>query len=66
MDELHRVVMHPLMLAHAVNRHDVAVLQSARRTGLELEPPDLCRAEPGILGKDLERDVAPIDSCTAS
>ena len=46
MDELHGIVVHSLVLTHAVDRHDVAVVQPRRRARLELEPLELggCRA----------------------
>ena len=57
LDELHGIVVHPLMLSHAVYRHDVAVVQPRRRAGLELKSLELGRTEPPIHEQDLERDV---------
>jgi hypothetical protein len=37
-DELHGVVVKPLMLADAENRHDVGMVQPGRRAGLAPEP----------------------------
>jgi hypothetical protein len=58
LDELHGVVVHPLMLAHAVDRYDVAVVELARRAGLEPEPLDLVGGQPTVPGEDLQRDAA--------
>jgi hypothetical protein len=56
-DELHGVVMDTLVFPHSVDRHDVAVVKTGGRAGLELEPRDLRGAETPRERKDLERDV---------
>jgi hypothetical protein len=57
LDELHGIVVHPLIFAHTVDRHDVGVVQPRRRAGLESEPLNLGGREPPVLEEDLERDV---------
>ena len=58
MDELHGIVVHSLVLAHAVDRHDVAMVQPPGRARFELEPLELGGAEPPGQREDLERDMA--------
>ena len=51
MDELHGIVVHSLVLTHAVDRHDVPMVQPPGRAGFELEPLELGGAEsPGHAG----------------
>ena len=56
-DELHRVVMEPVIEPGAENGHDVLVVQKRGGLGLELEPLPLARVERGSRGQDLERDA---------
>ena len=56
LDELHGVVMHALLTAHRVDRHDVRVVEQRRGVRLELEPLPLPRIECGRVRQDLERD----------
>ena len=56
LDELHRVVLLALVLAHLVDRHDVGVVEVRRRLGLGVEPLDVT-ARGEAAGEDhLERD----------
>ena len=45
-DELHDVVVNALVLADAVHRDDVGVVQPCRRAGLTLEANGVLRVEP--------------------
>ena len=56
-DELHRVVMEPVIEPGAENGHDVLVVQQRGGLGLELEPLPLARVERGSRGQDLERNA---------
>ncbi len=47
LDELHDVVVQPVLLADAVDRHDVGVVQPRRRLRLALEPPQPLRLQAG-------------------
>jgi hypothetical protein len=49
--------MEALVRAHAVDRHDVGMVQAGHRLGLALEAVELARVEQGVAGQDLEGDV---------
>ena len=53
-DVLHRVMVDALMLAHPVDRHDIAVVQSHRRAGLEAKALDLNRVDAAMKREDLQ------------
>ena len=56
-DELHDVVVHALVLADAVNRDDVRVVQPGRGAGLALESGRLLRVEPAVPQQDFQGHV---------
>src|SRR5262245_56884175 len=56
LDVLHHIVMHPVVLAHAVDWHNPGMMESSRRPSLELEALHLGRVDPPVQGKDLQGD----------
>ena len=56
-DELHRVVVQPVVLADAEDRHDVRVVQPRRGPGLAVEPADLLGGPGDARGQHLQGDV---------
>ena len=65
-DELHGIVVHSLVLTHAVDRHDVPVVQPPGRARFELEPLELGGADAPESGRILSATWRPSDSWTAS
>ena len=59
MDELHGVVVHPLVLADAEHGHDIGVMQVGRHLGFAGEAVLVLRVEQHLLGQHLERHPAP-------
>ena len=57
LDVLHGVVVHPVVLADAEDRHDVGVVEHGRGAGLALEPLELVGVAQAVLRQDLERHV---------
>ena len=57
MNELHDVVVHAVVLAHAVHRHDIRVVHAGGGLGLALEALLLARIEHRLGRQDLERDM---------
>ena len=58
-DELHGVVVKPLVLADAEDRHDVGMVQPGRRAGLAPEPFQPGRVAQVMEGERLQSDVPP-------
>ena len=59
LDELHDVVMQPVLLADAVDGHDVGVVQPGGGLGLPMEAPQPLRLQQGVRRQHLQGDVAP-------
>ena len=57
MDELHDVVVQPVLLADAEDRHDVGVVQPCSGPRLTLEAGQLAGVEQGVVGQDLQGHV---------
>jgi hypothetical protein len=57
LDELHDVIVQPVGLADAEDRHDVRVVQPRRRLGLAAEAPQALLVQQGGAGQDLEGHV---------
>ena len=57
-DELHGEVMQPRLLSHAMDRHDVGVMQPRGRPRLALEPLEAAGIEQAVGRQHLQGDVA--------
>ena len=57
-DELHDVVVQPVLLADSEDRHDVGVVQPCSGSRLTLKAGQLARIEKGVVGQDLQGHMA--------
>ena len=57
-DELHDVVVQPVALAHAEDRHDIRMVKPRRGPGLAQKPLEVPRVQERVRRQDLECHVA--------